>query len=146
MDATQGSGLRILLVEDNEAILKSLGSLLRMIGHSVSEAKNVREALSLFHGQVVDLLISDINLGSESGLDLIRRIRQTSEMPAIAMSAQSELSETSLASGFSAFLDKPVSRHFLQQTICRLSSGSLVSGVRSERYASGSRLLNRSGN
>ena len=146
MDAIQGSGLRILLVEDNEAILRSLGSLLRMIGHSVSEATNVREALSLFHCQVVDLLISDINLGGDSGLELIRRIRQTSEMPAIAMSAQSELSETSLACGFSAFLDKPVSRHYLQQTICRLSTGSLVVEVGSERYASGTRILDRSGN
>jgi two-component system, NarL family, capsular synthesis sensor histidine kinase RcsC len=146
MNATQGSGLRILLVEDNEAILRSLGSLLRMIGHSVSEATNVREALSLFQCQVVDLLISDINLGSESGLELIRRIRQTSEMPAIAMSAQSELSETSLASGFSAFLDKPFSRQYLQQTIRQVSSGSPVAELGSETHASGSRLLDRSGN
>jgi len=102
--------------------------------------------LSLFHCQIVDLLISDINLGSESGLELIRRIRQTSEMPAIAMSAQSELSVPSLAGGFSAFLDKPVSRQFLQQAIREVSSGGSVAELGSETRGSGSRLLERSGN
>src|SRR4051812_45281168 len=92
MDANPDHGLRILLVEDNEAILEAIGRLLEFIGHSVIEARGVPEALSHFEFQAVDLLISDINLGSESGLDLIRQIRQTSEIPAIAMSGESDMS------------------------------------------------------
>jgi CheY-like chemotaxis protein len=117
MDATKHSGLRILLVEDNETILKALACLLRVIGHSVTEARSVCEALSLFRCQTVDLLISDINLGNGSGLELIRRIRQSSEIPAIAISGQSDMSEPCLASGFTAFLGKPISSLCLQQTI-----------------------------
>jgi CheY-like chemotaxis protein len=132
MDATQDSGLRILLVEDNEAILKALGSLLKIIGHSVIEAGGLSEAVSLFEVRAFDLLISDINLGNGSGLELIRHVRRTSEVPAIAMSGQPDMSGPSLASGFSVFLEKPVSKLCLQRTIRLVVSKSPVPELGSE--------------
>jgi two-component system response regulator HydG len=126
MDATRDYGLRILIVDDNDSILKAMGGLLKAIGYSVTEASNVCKALSILECQPIDLLISDIDLGIESGLDLIQSLRQTSEIPAIAMSAQSDMSEPSLASGFSVFLDKPVSRQALQQTIRLVIRGESV--------------------
>ena len=117
MDATRDDGLRILIVDDNDSILKAMGGLLKAIGHWVAEASSVCHALSILECQPIDLLISDIDLGAESGLDLIQSLRHTSNVPAIAMSGQSDLSDLSLACGFSVFLNKPVSRQSLQQTI-----------------------------
>ena len=139
MGVARDSELRILLVEDNEAILRALASLLRLFGHSVTEARSVCEALSLFQRQTVDLLISDINIGHGSGLELIRRIRQSSETPAIAISGQSDMSETSLASGFSAFLHKPISNLCLQQTIRLVAPGGSIPELGSVALGSVSR-------
>jgi CheY-like chemotaxis protein len=139
MDANQDSGLRILLVEDNEAILTSLGDLLKFMGHSVIEARGVPEALSHYQCQPIDLLISDINLGNGSGLDLIRHIRQTCEIPAIAMSAQSDLSVASLAAGFSVFLDKPFSKSSLEATIRLVVSNHPIPELGSPRCHNGFR-------
>jgi CheY-like chemotaxis protein len=140
MDATQDSGLRILLVEDDEALLEAFGSLLKVIGHSVIEAREVSEALSLFESRTIDLLISDINLRNGSGLELIRQVRQTSEIPAIAMSGEPDMSGPSLAGGFSAFLAKPVSKLCLQQTIGLVVSERPVPELGSEALTSGPRL------
>ena len=62
----------ILLVDDEEKILKALGRALRDAGHAVTETTNPREAQRLLAERTFDLLVVDNVMPQLSGLDLIR--------------------------------------------------------------------------
>ncbi|WP_435010629.1 response regulator [Tundrisphaera lichenicola] len=117
-------GLRILLVEDQPIIRHLLGQLLGALGHSVVLASRFDQAYCFVQNSSFDLLISDINLADGCGLDLIRQIREMSDLPAIAMSGDHDLEGASLACGYSGFLAKPVTFQHLQDEIARLTCGS----------------------
>src|SRR5579872_4094703 len=62
----------ILLVDDEEKILKALGRALRDAGHGVVETTSAREAQRLLAERTFDLLVVDNVMPQLSGLDLIR--------------------------------------------------------------------------
>ena len=67
----------ILLVDDEEKILKTLGRVLRDDGHLVVEAPGPREARRLLASRVFDLLLVDNLMPETTGLELIREIVST---------------------------------------------------------------------
>jgi DNA-binding NtrC family response regulator len=67
----------ILLVDDEEKILKTLGRVLREDGHEVIEARRAREALEVLGRRGVDLLLVDNLMPEMTGLELIREIAQS---------------------------------------------------------------------
>jgi DNA-binding NtrC family response regulator len=69
MNGHRGS---ILLVDDEEKILKALGRALRGAGHEVVETSNPRQALRLLAERPFDVLVVDNIMPETSGLDLIR--------------------------------------------------------------------------
>lgn len=75
VDACNGA---ILLVDDEEFILSSIGELLEMHGYRVFTASNSSEALDIFQseGSVIDIIISDMNLTEESGDKLIYKLNK----------------------------------------------------------------------
>src|SRR5216684_393082 len=62
----------ILLVDDEEKILKALGRALRDAGHQIVETTNPKQALRLLGERTFDLLVVDNMMPEKSGLDLIR--------------------------------------------------------------------------
>src|SRR5476649_1180448 len=62
----------ILLVDDEEKILKALGRALRDAGHEVVETTNPRQAQRLLAERPFDILIVDNVMSDLSGLDVIR--------------------------------------------------------------------------
>src|SRR5947208_15838740 len=62
----------ILLVDDEEKILKALGGALRAEGHEVIETTNPRDAQRLLAERTFDVLIVDNVMPALSGLDVIR--------------------------------------------------------------------------
>lgn len=62
----------ILLVDDEEKILKVLARALRDAGHAVSETANPRDAQRLLAERTFDLLVVDNVMPQLTGLDLIR--------------------------------------------------------------------------
>jgi DNA-binding NtrC family response regulator len=62
----------ILLVDDEEKIVKALGRALRGAGHEVVETTNARQALRLLSERPFDILVVDNMMPETSGLDLIR--------------------------------------------------------------------------
>src|SRR5207248_8875975 len=62
----------ILLVDDEEKILKALGRALRGAGNEVVETTNPRQALRLLFERPFDVLVVDNIMPETSGLDLIR--------------------------------------------------------------------------
>src|SRR5215510_15916809 len=84
--------LRVLVVEDNNESRELYVLVLTRAGFEVKEAVGGEEALRMLDQCDPDLLITDIQTPSMSGIDLIRRIRSDekwSNLPIIAISAYS---------------------------------------------------------
>jgi CheY-like chemotaxis protein len=113
---------RILVVEDHEDTLRSMKLLLRRLGYEVLAAENMTDALQIAEEEQFDILLSDIGLPDGTGLELLKRIRQMRDVPALALSGfgMDEDVERSRDAGFSDHLTKPVSIDRLQAAIARL--------------------------
>jgi len=68
---------RILIVDDDKAILKSLGDYLAMKGYSVETAKTGKEAIEKSKSQFFNLAVLDIKLPDIEGTDLLTKIHET---------------------------------------------------------------------
>ncbi len=102
----------LLLVDDDDSVLRMTGRMLESIGYSVRSARSVREALEALHGSArVDLLITDIMLGGgDSGPELAREVEhERPDLPVLFMSGypQHRLEESGFVSSEVAFLAKP---------------------------------------
>jgi len=69
-------GKPILLIDDDELVLQSLGRLLASQGYAVEKARNGFEALEKAQALEFGLLISDIRMPGMDGIEVIRRIRE----------------------------------------------------------------------
>ena len=81
--------MRILLVDDEVAIQRAVGPLLRSRGYEVDVAGSGVEALSLFENRTPDLIVLDLGLPDLEGTEVCRRIRAQSQVPIIVLSARS---------------------------------------------------------
>jgi CheY-like chemotaxis protein len=113
---------RILVVDDHDDTLRSMKLLLTRLGYEVLAAENMTDALRIAEEEQFDILLSDIGLPDGSGLELLRRIRQRRDVPALALSGfgMDEDIERSRDAGFSDHLTKPVSIDRLQAAIAQL--------------------------
>jgi len=82
------SSVRILLVDDEIAIQRTLGPLLRTHGYDVEMASAGSAALKLAAAQPPDLIVLDLGLPDLDGTEVCRRIRETSKVPIIVLSAR----------------------------------------------------------
>ena len=80
----------ILIVEDDEGIRSFVQAELEHEGFGVNTAATGREALSVFESTKNDIILLDIMLPQLSGLEVLRRIRKTSEVPVILVTARGE--------------------------------------------------------
>lgn len=101
---------KILLVEDDADIREGVGIILNTEGFLVVEAASGEEALSLFDEET-DLVILDIMLPGISGFDVLERLRKTSNVPVLFLSARSEEYDKllGLTNGADDYLTKPFS-------------------------------------
>jgi CheY-like chemotaxis protein len=111
--------LNILLVEDHVDTAKVMGRLLRRLGHTVEMSDCVAGALSLARAGDYDVVLSDIGLPDGTGLELIRQIRETKNMPAVALTGfgMDEDIAKCLEAGFTAHLTKPVNFQRLEMVL-----------------------------
>ena len=65
-----GDPMRVLLVDDEYAARKALDELLQALGFKVETAASCRTAVELLQSRPFDLLVTDLRLGGEDGLDL----------------------------------------------------------------------------
>lgn len=118
----EGEKRCILIVDDHDDTLRSMKLLLWRLGYEVLAAENMSEALRIAEERHFDILLSDIGLPDGSGLELLKRIRATRDVPALALSGfgMDEDIERSRDAGFSDHLTKPVSIDRLQAAIAQL--------------------------
>lgn len=114
----------ILVVDDHRDTLRSMKLLLTRLGYQVLAAENMTDALRIADEEEFDILLSDIGLPDGSGLELVKRIRETRNVPALALSGfgMDEDLQRSRDAGFSDHLTKPVSLDRLQSAIAGLEA------------------------
>jgi DNA-binding response OmpR family regulator len=102
---------RILVVDDEESMVEIVSYALEQAGYTVGSAGDVAEARRLMTTFAPDLLILDVMLPGESGLEFCREIRETSEIPVVMLSARSEEIDKvlGLALGADDYVTKPFS-------------------------------------
>jgi DNA-binding response OmpR family regulator len=81
---------RILVIEDDTTLRRTIGYNLRREGHAVDEAADGEEALSTWARESTDLLILDLMLPKIDGLEVCRRVRQTSGVPILILTARAD--------------------------------------------------------
>jgi two-component system, OmpR family, response regulator len=81
---------RILVVDDDPHIREVILIALRKAGMTVSEASDGKAALTRFAADSPDLIVLDVGMPEFDGLEVCRRIRKSSEVPILFLSARDE--------------------------------------------------------
>src|SRR5690606_32590296 len=123
---------RILLVEDEKNIRRTLRMVLEGEGYEVDEADGVVAAENrLAGGPPVDVVLLDVKLGDDSGIDLLRRLKARSlgddapatrfdpDVPVIMISGHASIEDAVKATKLGAFdfLEKPLDRNRVVVTV-----------------------------
>ena len=116
----------IILVDDDESVRVIMRMALVRMGHVVREVENGREAMKLCGEQVPDLMMTDIIMPEQEGIETIGAVRK--KYPAvrvIAMSGGGRVSaidylQTALTMGADAILAKPFSSDELEAMVARV--------------------------
>ncbi|MDL2235238.1 response regulator transcription factor [Christensenellaceae bacterium OttesenSCG-928-L17] len=82
--------IRILLVDDEPLILKGLRFSLQQDGYEIDEAADGEIALEKFQQNKYDLILLDVMLPKLSGIEVCQRVRETSDVPIIMLTAKGE--------------------------------------------------------
>jgi CheY-like chemotaxis protein len=100
---------KILVVDDDESILEVMHIVLEGEGYNVETSVNV-QPLQKLDGEHPDLILLDVLLSGEDGIEICKRLKsqqETRAIPIILLSAHSSASKTARDCGADAFLDKP---------------------------------------
>lgn len=100
---------KILIVEDEQKIARFLELELKYEGYDVDIANNGRDGLEKGKSKDVDLIVLDLMLPGLSGIEVCRRLRQTSEIPIIMLTAKDDISDKimGLDIGADDYMTKP---------------------------------------
>jgi DNA-binding response OmpR family regulator len=119
----------ILLVDDEQAVQQPLSFALERDGHRVVQARDGEEALEQFAKEHVDLVVLDIMLPKLDGLEVCKRLRATSSVPIIMLTARDdELDKVlGLELGADDYITKPFSiREFRSRVRAQLRRASTL--------------------
>ena len=100
---------RVLVVDDDETIRRTLRINLRARGYEVEVVGSGRDALSTLEDAPPDLVILDLGLPDVDGVEVLRRLRRTSRVPVVVLSArhQSDDKVEALDEGADDYVTKP---------------------------------------
>ena len=112
------TGARVLIVDDQEDERELLSTIFGQHAQEVRSAGSVHDAFDMLRTWSPNLIVSDLAMPGEDGYAFIRRVRASSDfrqIPALAVTAHArpEDRETALASGFDAYVAKPIDREKL---------------------------------
>jgi DNA-binding response OmpR family regulator len=125
---------RILVVEDDMQISRTLRDYLEVAGYDVTVVGDGSAALASFRGDHPDLMVLDLGLPSVDGLDVALEVRRASTTPIIMLTARGEESDriVGLELGADDYLVKPFSPKELiarVRAVLRRTSGAAAAEV-----------------
>jgi two-component system, OmpR family, KDP operon response regulator KdpE len=99
----------ILIIEDDPAIRRFLRATLAAEDYQYFESVTVADGIVQIDTRRPDLLLLDLNLPDRDGLDVIRHVRQTSQMPIVVLSARGQEKDkiAALDLGADDYVEKP---------------------------------------
>jgi NO-binding membrane sensor protein with MHYT domain/CheY-like chemotaxis protein/two-component sensor histidine kinase len=134
-DAADLSGLRVLLVDDEQDARDLVEHILSQNGASVITAASAPKALALLEDSLPDVIISDIGMPDVDGYELMRRVRMLDAtrggtVPALALTAftRSDDKMRALRAGFTSYMSKPVEPTALLAAVASLNQRTVRSG------------------
>ena len=130
---------RILLVDDEQAILTLLSYPLQQDGYEVVRAADGVEALDRFGEHEFDLVVLDVTMPHLDGLEVCRRLRATSSVPIIMLTAKTEEIDkvVGLELGADDYITKPFSiREFRSRVKAALRRSSMGAALNADRDGS----------
>lgn len=109
----------IYLVDDDENILTSVSMAFEAEGHTVKTFEDGAAALVALETAPPDLVVSDIKMPTMDGMELLRRIRQASDLPLIFLTSKDEeIDEVlGLTMGADDYVKKPFSQRLLLERV-----------------------------
>lgn len=119
-------GKRVLIIDDETAILLGFKKILNCDGREVDTAETLAEARKLINERDYDFIITDLKLSGSvgnEGLEILRiakNKRPSTEIILITGYGNEEVQEKALALGATYYYEKPVSGQVLKQTLARL--------------------------
>lgn len=101
--------MHILIVDDEPAIISSLGPVLTTLGHTVAEAGNAAQALRAARDAVQDLILLDLGLPDADGIEILPQLKSLGAGSVIVLSArhQEAAKVRALDAGADDYINKP---------------------------------------
>ncbi len=123
---------KVLIADDEQHILDTLGAYLRQDGFEVLACRNGREALAAFRREQPDLVILDVMMPEMDGWAVARQIRKQSDAPLLFLTARVEESDQliGLELGADEYVTKPFSPRVVVarvRALLRRSYGEMAS-------------------
>ena len=119
----------ILIVEDDAGLREALVDTLLLGGYRVLAADSAEEALIVLSNHVVDLVVSDIQMGGMNGLSLLKNIKtKFSQLPVLLMTAYATIDDAvqAMRDGATDYLSKPFSPEVLLNLVGRYAPAQRV--------------------
>lgn len=103
--------MKILIVDDDQDLLGLIGFTLSQSGFVVVKASDGQSAVRQFNNEAPDLVLLDINMPGGNGFEVCARIRETSRVPVMMLTARGEEEDLvkALELGADDYLNKPFS-------------------------------------
>jgi len=135
------SAYRILLVDDNPDVLRTIGAYFEKLGHTVTRAATGEEALSLFERVQPHVTLLDFQMPGLSGLEVLERLRRKHAI-VLMLTGHGEIGTAveAMRLGAENFLQKPVDMNHLQQAVEKAAEKAVL---RTEVVSLRARLPNR---
>jgi len=110
---------RVLLIDDNAQLLDAIATSLERAGYAIDRAQDGATGLERFRSQPPDLVVLDVMMPGMDGWEVCRRIRETSRIPIIMLTARANESDKimGLKMGADDYVGKPFSIRELEARI-----------------------------
>jgi two-component system, OmpR family, response regulator ChvI len=110
---------KITLVDDDENIVASVSLALESHGHTVKACYDGAAGLAPLEGDPPDLAILDVKMPRMDGMEVLRRLRQTSPLPVIMLTSKDEEIDEILGFNLGAddYIHKPFSQRLLLERV-----------------------------
>ena len=120
---------KVLLIDDDQGIVDSLRLYLEQSGFEVFPCLRGDTALDEFHRVRPDIVILDINLPGKDGIEIIRELREVSEVPVLMLSARDD--QKNIIASLEFWADDYVSKPFSpKEVVMRLQAILRRGGVK----------------
>jgi len=137
---------KITLVDDDENIVASVSLALESHGHTVTACHDGMAGLASLQSDPPDLAILDVKMPRMDGMELLRRLRQTSDMPVIMLTSKDEEIDEILGFNLGAddYMHKPFSQRLLLERVkAVLRRAGIDEAPRGETAEPGAKALKR---